>query len=122
MATTSRKRRPSTRRKPATAPRKRTAASPGPVANLATKRNLSIAGAVVGVGAAIAGAFAWLRLRDQATDGHAAPDLDADARPTAKARAPKAFRPDMDAPMTKAEREALRPAKRKPALVSETIN
>lgn len=41
-------------------------------------------------------------------DGHAAPDLAADAAPVE--RAPAAFRPDIDAPMTAAEREALRPA------------
>lgn len=41
-------------------------------------------------------------------DGHAASDLAADATPGQ--RAPEAFRPDMDAPMTPAEREALRPA------------
>lgn len=41
-------------------------------------------------------------------EGHAAPDLAADAAPGA--RAPEAFRPDIDAPMTPAEREALRPA------------
>lgn len=43
-----------------------------------------------------------------APEGHAAPDLTADAAPGE--RAPAAFRPDMDAPMTAAEREALRPA------------
>lgn len=43
-------------------------------------------------------------------DGHAAPDLAADAPVTIHTRAPEAFRPDMDAPMTEAEREALRPA------------
>lgn len=41
-------------------------------------------------------------------EGHAAPDLAADAEPGV--RAPAAFRPDIDAPMTPAEREALRPA------------
>ena len=41
-------------------------------------------------------------------EGHTAPDLTADADPGQ--RAPEAFRPDMDAPMTPAEREALRPA------------
>lgn len=41
-------------------------------------------------------------------EGHAAPDLAPDATPGG--RAPEAFRPDMDAPMTPAEREALRPA------------
>ncbi len=40
-------------------------------------------------------------------EGHAAPDLAAAATPGE--RAPAAFRPDMDAPMSAAEREALRP-------------
>lgn len=43
-------------------------------------------------------------------EGHAAPDLASDAPLGADHRAPAAFRPDMDAPMTPAEREALRPA------------
>jgi hypothetical protein len=43
-------------------------------------------------------------------DGHAAPDLAADTPVTLHTRAPEAFRPDIDAPMTDAEREALRPA------------
>lgn len=51
------------------------------------------------------------QVRDPAptrTEGHAAPDLAADADPGQ--RAPAAFRPDIDAPMTPAEREALRTA------------
>ena len=52
------------------------------------------------------------QVRDQAAplgdEGHAASDLAADATPGE--RAPQAFRPDMDAPMSDAEREALRPA------------
>lgn len=43
-------------------------------------------------------------------EGHAAPDLAAGADLGPAHRAPSAFRPDMDAPMTAAEREALRPA------------
>ena len=43
-------------------------------------------------------------------EGHAAPDLTAGADLGPDHRAPEAFRPDMDAPMTAAEREALRPA------------
>ena len=66
----------------------------------------------VGLGAVAAGfvaaAISLGRRRPDAQEGHAAPDLAADAAPTA--RAPVAFRPDMDAPMTAAEREALRPA------------
>lgn len=51
------------------------------------------------------------QVRDQVAagdEGHAAPDLAADTAPGG--RAPAAFRPDMDAPMSAAEREALRPA------------
>ncbi len=44
----------------------------------------------------------------EGAEGHAAPDLAPDAEP--HQRAPEAFRPDMDAPMSAAEREALRPA------------
>ena len=43
-------------------------------------------------------------------EGHAAPDLAADQPLGPDHRAPEAFRPDIDAPMTAAEREALRPA------------
>ena len=51
-------------------------------------------------------------------EGHAAPDLAADVAPGS--RAPEAFRPDIDAPMTPAEREALRPATGpSPSLVSD---
>jgi hypothetical protein len=50
-------------------------------------------------------------------EGHAAPDLSADAAP---GRAAEAFRPNIDAPMTPAEREALRPATGpSPSLVSD---
>ena len=66
----------------------------------------------MGLGALAAGfaatAISLGRRRSNAQEGHAAPDLAADAAPTE--RAPVAFRPDMDAPMTAAEREALRPA------------
>lgn len=51
-------------------------------------------------------------------EGHAAPDLAADAEPDS--RAPEAFRPNIDAPMSPAEREALRPATGpSPSLVSD---
>lgn len=49
-------------------------------------------------------------------EGHAAPDLAADADFGPGHRAPLAFRPDMDAPMTAAEREALRPPVGTPTL------
>lgn len=86
-------------------------------------RNAAV-GAAVTVGAVAAGIAAAFRLGllDRllpAGEGHGAEDLliaddadaeDADRRPGAEHRAPVAFRPDMDAPMTAAEREALRPA------------
>lgn len=54
------------------------------------------------------------------TEGHAAPDLAAGQDLGSDHRAPTAFRPDMDAPMTDAEREALRPATGpSPSLVSD---
>lgn len=53
-------------------------------------------------------------------EGHAAPDLAADSDLGPGHRAPEAFRPDIDAPMTPAEREALRPATGpSPSLVSD---
>ncbi len=59
-----------------------------------------------------------------ATDAeHVPTDLLADRAPGAHDRAPAAFRPDMDAPMTPAEREALRPATGPgPSLVSGIPN
>lgn len=55
-------------------------------------------------------------------EGHAAPDLAADTDLSPSHRAPQAFRPDMDAPMTAAEREALRPATTAPSLVGESTS
>src|SRR5207237_5356371 len=53
-------------------------------------------------------------------EGHAVPDLAAGQPIGADHRAPEAFRPDIDAPMTPAEREALRPATGpSPSLVSD---
>ena len=53
-------------------------------------------------------------------EGHAAPDLAAGIDLGPDHRAPEAFRPDMDVPMTAAEREALRPATGpSPSLVSD---
>lgn len=55
-------------------------------------------------------------------EGHAAPDLAADTDLGPAHRAPAAFRPDIDAPMTAAEREALRPATTTPSLVGESTS
>ena len=53
-------------------------------------------------------------------EGHDAPDLASGEALGADHRAPPAFRPDIDAPMTPAEREALRPATGpSPSLVSD---
>ena len=96
-------------------------------ASLPTSRTLSIGAAVVGAGAVLAGAFAWFRgrpltvpsiLTPSPSEGHAVPDLEGDKHPDGSERAVEAFRPDMDAPMTAAEREALRPPVGKPSLVN----
>ena len=88
-------------------------------------RNVAV-GTAAAIGAVAAGVAAAFRfglldrfLPASANDlgGHAAEDLliddgdaaDASARPAG--RAPAAFRPDMNAPMTAGERDALRPAK-----------
>lgn len=78
-------------------------------------RNLAL-GAAAGIGAVAAAGFAILRfgLFDRLfapSEGHAAPDLAADAPPPgSEGRAPVDFRPDPTAPVSAAEREALRPA------------
>lgn len=66
---------------------------------------LAVLGTIVGAGAA---AFAAFRMMKAPGEGHAAPDLAPDAEPAD--RAPQAFRPDPQAPVSTAEREALRPA------------
>lgn len=72
-----------------------------------SKRTIGLAalGTIVGAGAA---AFAAFRMMKAPGEGHAAPDLAPDADPVD--RAPEAFRPDPQAPMNAAEREAMRPA------------
>ncbi|WP_229726612.1 hypothetical protein [Sphingomonas alpina] len=79
-----------------------------------TSTALSIGAAVLTVGAGLA---AWLARRQIAawvapgSAEHDAPDLALDQpRPAAGDRAPVDFRPDIGAPMSPAEREALRPA------------
>ncbi len=72
-----------------------------------SKRTIGLAalGTIVGAGAA---AFAAFRMMKAPGEGHAAPDLAPGAQPAE--RAPEAFRPDSQAPVATAEREALRPA------------
>ncbi|MGY4398593.1 hypothetical protein ACVWZA_003801 [Sphingomonas sp. UYAg733] len=81
---------------------------------LNTSTILSVGAAVLTVGAAVAGWLARRQIAAWAAPGsaeHEAPDLALDRpRPNGEDRAPVAFRPDMDAPMSPAEREALRPA------------
>lgn len=77
-------------------------------------RNRALGAAtVVGLGAAAVGAAIRFGLLDRffpTREGHAAPDLELDRnRPGPEDRAPDAFRPDPDAPVPPAEREALRP-------------
>lgn len=88
---------------------------------LDTSTALSIGAAVLTAGAAIAGFLARRRIAAwvQPAETDAA-DLALDTpRPTADDRAPVEFRPDMDAPISAEDREALRPATAPaPSLVS----
>ncbi|MEZ0497258.1 hypothetical protein [Sphingomonas sp. IW22] len=78
-----------------------------------SRNTMLAAGAGVAVAAAGIAALGWYmngRRRDGA-EGHAAPDLPRDgSRPPADQRAPVDFRPDPTAPVSAADREALRPA------------
>lgn len=71
-----------------------------------SKRTIGLAalGTIVGAGAA---AFAAFRMMKAPGEGHAAPDLAPGAEPSE--RAPEAFRPDPQAPVSAQDREALRP-------------
>lgn len=109
-----------TTRKPA--PKRKSAPARG--AAFDTTTMLSIGGALLAVGAAVAGFLARRRISALVAPGsaeHAAPDLaPGKPHPGPGDRAPLAFRPDMDAPMSPAEREALRPATGPaPSLVAE---
>ncbi|MDR6853664.1 hypothetical protein J2Y54_003184 [Sphingomonas sp. BE123] len=104
-----------------TAPRKATArkspartkaaqASTATTALAALRRNvLPIAGALA-AGAATAAALFFTRRANVLAEGHAAPDLETGAHPGPDDRAAPHFRPDMDAPMSPADRAALAPA------------
>lgn len=99
----------------AKAPRKPAARKPASRGSaLNTSTILSVGAAVLTVGAAVAGWLARRQIAAWAAPGsaeHEAPDLALDRpRPNGDDRAPVDFRPDIDAPMSPAEREALRPA------------
>lgn len=83
-----------------------------------TRRTAAIA--VTAIGGLAAGVAAALKLGwldrffvapgDSGGAEHAAPDLAPDAPTPGTTRAPEAFRPDPTAPLSAADREALRPA------------
>ena len=79
-----------------------------------TQRNVVI-GAATAIGAIATGLASAIHfgLFDRffgPRDGHAAPDLEVDTHPGPNDRAPDHFRPDPTAPVSAADREALRPA------------
>ncbi len=75
-------------------------------AGVSTLRTVVLAATGVAVGL-----FGVLLARRKPGEGHAAPDLAlGKPRPEAGDRAPEAFRPDPTAPVSAADREALRPA------------
>ena len=75
-------------------------------AGVSTLRTVALAAAGITVGL-----FGVLLARRKPAEGHAAPDLALNKeRPGLSDRAPEAFRPDPTAPVSAAEREALRPA------------
>ena len=101
-----------------TAPRKSPARTPAAGASTGTastalatlRRNaLPIAGALA-AGAATAAALFFTRRRNVLAEGRAAPDLETGVHPGPDDRAAPHFRPDMDAPMSAADRAALAPA------------
>lgn len=129
---TSTPRKPAAHRTPARKPSAKTQASTRSSGN----RALSTGAAVLAIGAGIAGFLARRQIAAWAspdaaagrassvagdTAEHEAPDLALDKpHPSENDRAPVDFRPDMNAPMSEAEREALRPATGPaPSLVSE---
>lgn len=89
----------------------------GGVAQTLRRNALPLAGALAGAAAATAAAIFFTR-RDALPEGHAVPELEGEAHPGPDDRADPHFRPDMDAPMSKADREALAPALGKPTLVA----
>lgn len=83
-------------------------------AEVARTRRIGLAAGIAGA-AAVAGAALYalfgppFRAEEEGGE-HAAPDLAPDAPTPGTHRAPDAFRPDPTAPVSAAEREALRPA------------
>ena len=79
---------------------------------LDTGTALSIGAAILTAGAAIAGFLARRQIAAwvQPVDGDAADLAPGTPRPAADDRAPLEFRPNMDAPISAEDREALRPA------------
>ncbi|WP_439538631.1 hypothetical protein [Sphingomonas sp.] len=99
-----------------TAPRKSPARTKAAQASATTtalatlRRNVfPIAGALA-AGAATAAALFFTRRSNVLAEGHAAPDLETGAHPGPDDRAAPHFRPNMDAPMSGADRAALAPA------------
>jgi hypothetical protein len=89
-----------------------------------TQRNIAI-GAATAVGAIATGLASALHfgLFDRffgSKEGHEAPDLTGDTRPSPEDRAPEAFRPDPTAPVSAADKEALRPAPGVPVNSADT--
>lgn len=75
-------------------------------AGVSTLRTVALAATGIAVGL-----FGVLLARRKPSEGHAAPDLAPDKeRPGPTDRAPEAFRPDPTAPVSAADRAALRPA------------
>lgn len=75
-------------------------------AGVSTMRTVALAATGIAVGL-----FGVLLARRRPGEGHAAPDLALDQdRHGPNDRAPEAFRPDPTAPISAADREALRPA------------
>jgi hypothetical protein len=97
----------------------KTASSASAVADTLRRNALPLAGAIAGAAAATAAAIFFTRRDpDAPAQGHPVPDLERADHPGPEDRAEPHFRPDMDAPLTEADRAALAPALGKPTLVN----
>lgn len=92
-------------------------ADKGKAAGPLRRNALPLAGALVGGLAAAAAALFLSRRDDGAAQGQRAADLEGDTHPGPDDRADPHFRPDMAAPMSAADREALTPPLGRPTLV-----